>query len=271
MITTAGKRHIKRYLAGLVPSIGDSIAIGVGPKAEAVGDTNLQFESERIPVDIVSYDFENDRLVFKTSLPDYYAGTIYEVGLFYGRPAFNTKMLTTVEATEPWSFGSNVAFNTNTRIGSDALRFTPAANGSASATLGSMAFDLSQNTGSDKVMLGVNSGNANVSSLVLRLKTDNSNHFAFTWNGVVAGYNVAEATKSMFSATGTPNWANITSVEVVVNSKASGASQLDLDAIKIQGQAFQDYTMISRELLQTPYTKIAGLTQDIEFTLDVNI
>lgn len=271
MITTEGSLHIKRYLAGLVPAIADSIAIGVGPKTEAAADGNLQFETERIAVDVVSYDFTTNRLVFKASVPDYYSGVINEIGIFYGPPPFNTKMLTTFDAAlEGWSV--NTWNSANARIGTEALRLAPATSGSTKATLGSMAFDFSSNAGTDKFLLAFHNLNTNTSSIAIRLQTDDSNYYSATVTNPSAGYNVASIDKSAFTPTGTPSWATITGIEVSVNSKASGASQVDFDGIKIQDQSVrQNYTMISRKVLATPYTKIVGMAQDIEFTMDVNI
>src|SRR5574339_62044 len=86
MITTQGKSVIFRYLAGNLPRIAESIALGIGSTTENVNDTTLVFEADRVPVSLVSADILNDKIIFKGTIPQEYVGTIYEVGLWYGTP-----------------------------------------------------------------------------------------------------------------------------------------------------------------------------------------
>src|SRR5690242_12536399 len=82
MITTDGKTHIKRYMAGWVPAIGRSIAFGIGATSETAGDKTLNLEIATTPVALTTYDFVNDKLIFKSSLPEDLVAEIYEVGLW---------------------------------------------------------------------------------------------------------------------------------------------------------------------------------------------
>lgn len=276
MITNEGKLHIKRYLAGIVPNIGQQIGFGLGSTAEVIGSTDLQFEVDRSNILVVSYDFENDRLIFKAEVPETYAGKIYEVALFYGVPPYNTKMLTTFDSpTEVWvtDSGAPVFNSTNTRIGIDSLRLTPALSTTSTSIVSSMNFDLSENSSSDKFLLAFNNGNTNAQTVAVRLKTDASNYYTLTVTNPASGYIISEILKSAATVTGTPSWANITSIDVLVTSKSSGASQVDFDGFRIQDQSTirQNYTLVSREVLPSPFTKVEGMVQEIEFTLDVTV
>ena len=133
MITTEGKTHIKRYLAGFVPSIAQSLAFGIGDKAEAVGDTRLHFEADRVDIALTSYDFVNDRLVFKASFPTDFEGTIYEVGIFSSAinevaGEFGSRLLASFDsASEEWLDATSGAAGTyftgtTSRIKPDSLR-----------------------------------------------------------------------------------------------------------------------------------------------------
>src|SRR6476469_6797323 len=109
MITQQGVTYIKRYLAGFVPSMAQSIAFGLGNRAESNTDTKLQFEVERVDINLTSYDFVNNKLIFKAELPDDFQGQIYEVGLF-SQPSnavageFGSKMLSSFDSfDEGWT------------------------------------------------------------------------------------------------------------------------------------------------------------------------
>jgi hypothetical protein len=103
MITTDGKTHIKRYLAGFVPSIAQSIAFGIGETAENVAHTKLTFEVGRSDIVLTSYDFVNNKILYKAPVSEDFAGKIYEVAL-YSTPAntaageFGSRIITTFDS-----------------------------------------------------------------------------------------------------------------------------------------------------------------------------
>lgn len=276
MITTEGKLHIKRYLAGIVPSISNSIHFGIGGKAEAVGDITLHFEVESSDITVISYDFTNDKLVFKASIPTTLAGKVYEAALFAGPPRSGSKLLTTFDSdTETWVTGGGAPTfdSTNTRIGIDSLRLTQALSTTSTSVMGDIAFDLSNNAGSDKFVIAFNNTNTNLNTLVVRFKTDVSNYYTLTITNPASGYVIAEVLKSAATVTGSPSWASITSIEIAANSKAAGSSTVDLDAIRIEGISYIEpgSVMVSRELQASPFTKTSGKVQEMEFSLDVSI
>ncbi len=273
MITTNGKRHIKYYLAGLVPSIATSIGFGVGTTAESLTDSGLQFEVDRSDVKIVSYDFENDRLIFKSEIPSNLAGKIQETALFYGEPPSTSKLISTFDSiTETWLTGATPGTynSTNTRIGIDSLRLTPALSATSTFSTGKL-LDLSENSSDDKFQLAFYNNNTNAQTVGIRFKTDNSNYYTLSVTTPAAGYIISEMLKSTAVATGTPSWKTITSIEVFVTSKAAGASSVDFEGIRIQDSVQrQDSVLISREIV-TPFTKQNGLTQETEFYIKVNL
>ena len=284
MITTDGKAYIKRYLAGFVPNIAQSIAFGLGSKAEAAGDTKLQFEVDRADIVLTSYDFVANKLIFKAPIPDEYAGTIYEVAL-YSTPSnalagdYGSRVLTTFDSeTEDWVDLSTLLDSTftasNIRIGADGLRQAPAASGTKTDTLRDISVDLSGYSGADKFVLALNNGNTNASTIRMRLMTDSTNYYDLVFaTNPVAGYQVLELNKSAAAVTGTPSWANITEIRAITIANAGGAAQVDLDGFRIDDADTinSDYVMVSRELLSTPFVKQAGRTQEIEFALDVTV
>lgn len=283
MITVDGKTHLKRYLAGQVPAICQSIAFGLGGKAEVNTDTKLQFEVGRSDVMLVSYDFVNNKLIFKAEVDDDYSGIIYEVAL-YSLPEnnaageFGSRLLTTFDSTtETWidaTSGTAATFNsTFTRLGADSLRHTPALSTTKTDALQAVNVDLSGYSAADRFTIALNAGNTNTASVKALFLTDSSNYYTVNFGAPVSGYQVIEVAKSAATATGTPDWGNITEMRVATTSTAGGASQIDYDGIRVDDSDTlnSDYVMVSRELLASPYTKVDGMTQEIEFSLDVNV
>lgn len=277
MITTDGKLFIKRYLAGNVSNIAKSIAIGAGPKAEAVGDTSMHFEIARANVTLVAYDYVNDKLIFKGSIPQEFAGKIYEVGIWSSvantaAGEFTSRLLTTFDSNnEVWSTGTFQT--TNARIGINSLRLAPLASATATSALTTLFLDLSGNSGADKFSIAYFNGNAFVSSLRVRFKTDASNYYTISVATPSTGYQVSTVTKSAAVATGAPNWNNITSMEVEVVATSGGAAAVDFDGVRVEDvdTLNPEYVMIARELLASPVTKVEGRVQDIEFSLPVSV
>ena len=282
MLTTDGKRHIKRYLAGYTPFIAQSIAIGLGNKAEAVGDKKLQFEVERADIALTSYDFVNNKLIFKAPLPEGFAGTIYEAALFSSAVndeagEFGSKLISTFDTNEDWVDATTAAQATyvtaNSRLGDDSLRHTPAASGTKTDSLSELLLDLSGHSGADLFVFAFNVGNANTSSIRFRFLTDASNYYEFSLGTQTTGYKIVEFAKSAATVTGVPDWEDITEIRVSTTSTAGGASQVDYDGIRIEDTDTinEDYVMVSRELLATPFVKQEGKVQELEFSLDVNV
>jgi hypothetical protein len=277
MITTKGKLHIKRYLAHQVGDIARSISVGAGPVAENVAHTALQFEMGRADITLVSFDYVNNKIVFKASIPQDISGKIYEVAIWSQTQStsageFTSKLLSSFDsAGEVWSTGT---FQTaNARLGVDALRLAPATSGTATSALTNLFIDLSGNSGADMFSVAYYNSNANAANFKVRFKTDASNYYTITVTSPATGYQISTVAKSAATVTGTPSWANITSIEVEVVAGAGGAASFDFDGLRIEDTDTIDpnYVMVARELLGAPVTKVAGRVMDIEFALPVTV
>lgn len=286
MLTNEGKNHIRRYLAQYVNAIAQSVAFGIGSAAEAGTDTALHLEVVRSPVNLVSYDFANNKLVYKASIPEDYIGKIYEVGLYSldqdpASGSYGSRLVTTFDSgTEVWvdpADGTTApAFSaTANRVGADAMLHDPAASATMTDTLRNLSLDFSGNSAADTFKFALNVANANTNQVIYRFMTDTANYYSFTINATVqtAGYKIVELTKGSATVTGTPDWSNITEVQVITNSKSSGASSVEHDAIRIEDKdsASLDYILVARKVLPAPVTSSDGLAQDIEFSLDITL
>ena len=283
MLTTEGKNHIRRYLAGWVPAIAQTVAFGVGSRAESLSDIALQMETIKSPVNLTSYDFVNNVLVYKASVPDDYAGKIYEVGIYSleADPAageFSSRTLTIFDyANEDWinvGTGAAATFTAvNNRVGLYALSATTASSTTETFSLRNVLLDLSGYSNADTFNFAYNVANANTSNIKFRFLTDSANYYEFALGSQTTGYKITEVAKGTATVTGTPNWTNITEIQVIVTSGAGGASSIEFDAIRVEDKdsLSLDYILVARKVLAVPATSVLGQAQDLEFTLDVTV
>jgi len=265
MITTQGKSVIFRYLAGNLPRIAESIALGIGSTAENVNDTALKFEVDRVPVSLVSADILNDKIIFKGTIPQEYVGTIYEVGLWFGTPPQTSGGSTVIVSfdsdTEAWTPATwNTAL---ARIGVDALQVA----GGSSSTLSDIAIDLSVYSDADFMSLAYNA-DAAINNVAIRFSTDTSNYYEYSF-AAATGYEVKSMGKTAFTATGAPDWSNITSITV----SATGTGNAVFDGIRAEDAdtISTDYALVARSVLSTPKIKTSDTEMDIEYALEITI
>lgn len=283
MISDLGKTHIKRYMAGGVPSIAKSIAFGIGRDTNADTAARLQMEIGRADIVLTAYDFINNRLVFKAPVPDFLAGVVNEVAIYSTSVddvagEFGSQLISTFDSqTEDWlnitASAASTFGTTATRIGIDSLRQTPAINGSQTDSLANLSLDLSGHSSADKFNFAFNIENAFVSSIKFRFMTDASNYYDLNLGAQTAGYKIVSLAKSTAVPNGSPNWGNITELRIITNSTAGGSGSIEFDCIRIEDvdTLNPEYVMVAREVLATPFVKQAGVVQDIEFTLDISI
>lgn len=122
MITTLGKQQIISYIAGLSPSIGQSLAVGIRSTTPSSADTSMGFEVARVPITSVSLDPKTNVVTFKGTLEDAGGYTVNEVGLWSsgGDSLDSSLILTFDEMTEGWDAGTDeidVSESTVSRIG----------------------------------------------------------------------------------------------------------------------------------------------------------
>lgn len=283
MITNDGRLHIKRYMAGWTPSIALSMAFGVGQTAPTLNDTSLQFEVGRSDIELTTYDFVQDKLVFKATLDEGFDATIHEVALYSLESnimsgEYGSRLITSFDsATETWMQASVPATFTslNTRIGVDSVLVEPAANGTVTVRNSDIVLDLSGYSAADEFSFAFNSANGNVSSIRVRFFTDASNYYDVVAPAanITTGFNIIRTMKGAAVSTGAPNWSMITAIEVSVSAKSIGGAAVNLEGIRIEDMdtVAPDYVMVARATLPIPFDKVAGRIQEIEFPLGVTV
>lgn len=283
MITNEGSMHIKRYMAGQVPSIALSMAFGVGESPESASDTRLLFEVGRSDIELTAYDFIQDKLVFKSTLDEGFDATLYEVALYSlesnnGAGEYGSRLLFSFDSeTETWmQAGSPATYTTaNTRIGANSVQLALAANGSATVSSGGGLTDLGGYSAADEFVFAFFCDNGNVSSIRFRFLTDTANYYDVTVpaSSISTGFNVVRILKGAAVPTGIPQWNTITETQVTVSAKNTGSVTVNLEGIRIEDMdtPAADYVMVARSLLALPFDKVSGRIQEVEFPLGVTV
>jgi hypothetical protein len=275
VITNAGKASILNAVAGKSVGFATSLVAGVGNTAATADDTELEYAVGGNDVNAVIADLVNERLFFKATLPAADNYEIRELGCFstnytgaqnsFG--AGSIALLTFGENT-PWEDvdGTSVLANTNNRIGASSIQYA-----GFSTAKGKTTFQQDLAIVPDNATFDLAYYVNGVSDLVVRFKFDDTNYFECNTWPITSGYNIAKIAKSVFTATGTPSWDNLTELEV---EAAGTTATLSLDALRytvpVVSEAVNS-SLLSRVVLDTPQQKLAGVSMDVEYMLELNI
>jgi archaellin len=104
----------------------------------------------------------------------------------------------------------------------------------------------------------------------LRFVTSAGNYFQTSIATPASGtYTIASVLKSAFTTTGSPDWSNITQVDIVVTSTAGGIGSIDFDGVRIEDTDAnqEESVLVSRSILGSPLVKTADLPLDIEYAV----
>lgn len=273
IITTAGKKAIIEFFAGYSKRLVGSITVGVGSTAAAASDRRMNFEATRGNVSNTGIDYATNSVIFRAQLLPNDSFIIYEMGahtLTSDVGAYGSSLIIDFnEVTDPWSIGTWTA--TNSRMGS-ALQVTAPASTSTDSILSDIAMDLSGYSNNDIFILAARANNAFVASITIQIRTDASNFYSWTINAPASGvYAISSTTKSSMTATGAPSWANITQAVVRVTSTAGGVGSVDFDGIRVEDVDAnkEESVLISRAVLGSPVTKVAGVPLEIEYSVTI--
>jgi hypothetical protein len=277
LITTLGRSYLIRCIAEQ-RAIGQSISVGIGDAPPLVTDTELQFESSKAAVGLISPDLIDQKIVVKATLDQQFAGEIRELGLWslaenLMSGEYPSKLLTEFDSeTEQWP--DEAVFSTsNTRMGADSLQLTAPASSSSSIRLDGIYLDLLGYSNNDTLKFAYNVQDANTSSIDVRFITTEGNYYEYTISAPSAGYHIDAMLKGAATATGTPTWSVISAIELQLGAGAGGEAVVNFDGIRIEDSDTPnpEHVLVSRSVLDTPITKHPYEPMDIEYTLDIGV
>lgn len=285
LITASGRKIILQYLSGVRNEWASDMCIGAINTAPTVLDTQLNFETLRIPVTLKTYksatDSDPDLIVVRGTLPATMYANIYEIGIY---PSSNVseissrsnKILTDFYDLSNWVANINDQSQSIDNQGSVYVTgFIP--QGSASPRIGGYCVDIIQNTTytnnsfsfslqgySDIDTLDILASNTAAGQLVITLTDSNSATYSFNYtlsdNPNYQVLSVPFPSNIIFTNT-------ITSISIATDNTAA----INIDAIKASNypELTNEDFIISKSVLETPIAKIYGTPLDVEYYIQV--
>lgn len=299
LITKFGKRFITTLIAGNVSLNKQDIALGIadGTSDYVLADTNsrLGFEFFRVPVSFGSINIETTpsalyQTVYKATIPQDVVGVIKEIGLYPGSRlstnAFDSKFLADFEINYKWYDKNNSLLNPELkavaadssvpRIGSNFVEHAFIVGDTSSTTrefkydVGSL--DISGYSVNDTLTLAYNRANSNSSQIKIKFYSSETDYFFGSITPPGTGNQIDDvAMSSVFTnQIGTPDASEISTIGIeVTRTSAATPATIYLDGLRINDEDTFDpvFGLLSRSILATPLTKIAGRPVDIEYKL----
>jgi len=292
LLTKFGKRYLTQYLAGQSTNTLKDIALGVGSTAATVNDTQLGFEFYKSAVSMNSIDIQTNLstgistygVVHKTTIPVDIAGTINEVGLFpnviLGSTDYASNSISTFEDNQSWTDSTGAYASSVTtpfpKIGTSYLSI-----GATASQLKEYYYnfnlDVSGYSALDSLTLAYYQSDTNLDYVFVRMYDSNNSYYEIRYPGDAStGYKIKSLTlNNLYSSgygSGTPNQTSIVKISCGVKAKASGATTVLFDGMRINDEdSFRtDYGMISRSVLTTPITKSLGKQMVIEYRIGLS-
>jgi len=283
IITKFGKRFFTNVIAGNVPADTKDIAVGITSTSATVNDTRLGFEFYRIPVSLSSIDIQTSNgtstysVVYKATLPQTAAGIVSEVGLYPSQRIsannYDSKFITDFEKQLDWSPLPN-SISGNQKIGNVLLSMS-SGSGTAQEYISYMGLDISGYSINDTLKLAYYKNDTNLSSIILKFYNGDNNYYSLPITpDSGTGYKITTdiPLSSLFgSSTGSPDKSQINKIGIVVTPTSGNTTVVGFDGLRINDEDTFDpaFGLISRSVLSTPLTKLAGRQVDIEYRLDL--
>jgi len=277
VITDAGRIGILGAVAGKQRGFADVISVGISPVAATTADKELAFQVADAKIKTVIVDSINEAIYFKATLavPDDYQ--IYELGVYPGdakeaagsRTAHQGSVLLNFNNMLAWESTTSVHSyysGDNARVSNSAILYNLAASANAVGSY-PVSLDLSRLPDSTQFKFAYLLNN--ITALSLRFKTDSSNYFVQQSWSLTNGYHLEKVSKSSFTKVGSPDWANISRIEVAGTAGVGGGSVM-LDALRYDTD-IDSSSLLSRAVLASPKRKMAGTTMDIEYMLELDV
>lgn len=293
LITKFGKRFITMYLAGNVSFANKDLAIGIADGTDfALADTNarLGFEFYRLPVSFGSIDISTSggsttySVVYKATVPQDVSGIIKEIGLYPGTKTsvnnYDSRYLSDFENNREWYDSSNnnpVAVTSPTpRIGNTMVEHKFNEGDTTSTTkefkynIGN--FDMSGYSVNDNLALAYNRLDTNSSQIRIKFYSSTSDFFYgdITPSGTGNKISTISMSNVFSNQSGTPDSSSISQIGVqITRSSTASNATVYLDGLRINDQDTFDPTfgLISRSILASSITKVAGRPIDIEYKI----
>lgn len=285
LITDNGRKIILQYLSGYRGEWASDLAIGAISNPPLSSDTELNFETARVPITLKTFKSSNlvdpDLIVLRGTLPSIMYANIYEIGIYPESKKTdisnrNNRILTDFSDLTNWV---SSIYDQNNQVPSNGVveitGFLPQA--PQSPRIGGFSVEIYPNTSyyndtfgfslqgySDIDTLQLLAYNTVAGNMNVTLKDSNNQtlsfNYALTDN---AGYQVLSAP----FPSGVQYLSTIKSITITTDNTAV----ITLDAIKASTTRELTSTeyIISKSVLSNPIAKMYGITLDVEYYLQL--
>lgn len=275
LITENGRDVILRYLAGAVPNWASNLAIGAMPVQPTISDTDLTFETARVPIDFKTYrnaiSPDPDLVIVRGTLPQELYANIYEVGVYptpssLGASVKNNQIIADFDNIYNWNASAGSVVVTD---------YMPQAGNSP--RIGAHSVELEEDTIYENATLNLDiSGYTTVDSLeilayntvegVLTVKlTDFSNNF------ISFNYTLVTSEEYQVLTAPFPDGAALMDKISTITISTDSTAIATIDAIKgtIRNELSMQDHLVSKSVLSTPIAKKYGVPLDIEYYIQL--
>lgn len=289
VITKFGKRFFTNILAGKIENQLKDIAIGIDSTSATVNDTRLGFEFYRTPVVLSSTDIQTVEnvttysVVYKVTLPQDIAGIISEIGLYpQTRSSLNnydSKFISDFSNYLNWIDSSQtnpLVTESNSKIGPVLLTMTSGSGSSNEYTSSIQPMDISGYSVNDSIRLAYYKNDTRLSNIKIKLYSSDTDYYSFDITPASGtGYKLSNdiSLSSLFTdPTGSPDKTQINKIGIVIDPTSGNTTTVGMDGFRINDEDTFDpiFGLISRSVLGTSLTKLAGRQVDIEYKLDLS-
>jgi hypothetical protein len=285
IITDDGRKTILQYLSGYRNEWASDLAIGAISNPPLSTDTELNFETARVPITLKTFRSKTltdpDLIVLRGTLPSTMYANIYEIGVYPESKNTdianrNNRILTDFSDLSNWvasvaDINNQVAMNGTVEI----TGFMPQA--PQSPRIGGFSVEIYPNTSYYNNTYGFSlQGYSDIDTLKLlvyntvagnaTVTMTDANNQTLTFNYVLsdnAGYSILSAP----FPSGVQYLSTIKSINITTDS----TGVLTLDAIKASTTRELTSTeyIISKSVLYNPIAKMYGITLDVEYYLQL--
>lgn len=285
VITKFGKRFLTNFIAGNVDFSTKDLAVGIDSTAATVNDTRLGFEFYRLPIEFGSTDIQTTggtttySVVYKTTIPVDVSGTISEVGLYpstrLSTNNYDSKFLADFNSYLDWydpSGNHPDVSTTGPKIGDNVITMTSNGTSTKEYTMPLSGLDISGYSVNDSIKLAYYKNDANLEKIVIKFYSSNTDYYYYNLAAASGtGYKISsDILLSSLVASGSPDKSAINKIGIVIDPLSS-ATSVGLDGLRINDEDTFDpiFGIISRSVLGSALTKLAGRQVDIEYRLDL--
>lgn len=290
MITLFGKRFLTNFIAGNISSPSKDMVFGIDSTAASQTDTRLGFEFYRTPVEFGGTDIYSDLngiryfVIYKAILPVDISGKIKEVGIFPSRKLslinFDSKFIS--DFSDPFDWTDSDGFNpatstTGASIGDSVLDMQSGVGVEKLYTSTIPETDFSGYSVNDSVKLSYYKNDNNLEKIKIRFYSSEDAYYEIeildnSGVGAKLSSDVLVSTLLAGANSNNPDLSKINKIGIVIVPKTNLQSVVGLDGLRINDEDSFDptYGLISRKVLSSPLTKVAGRTVDVEYRMEIN-